>query len=310
MAITNFIPELWEAAVQVPFEKALVYAQPSVVNRDYEGIIKQQGDTVHVTSIASPTIRAYDKTTDLTTEDLADSDSALVVNQGSYFSFRVNDVDAVQAAGNFRSPALTQAGVGLKDGLDQYVAGLFVNNGTSNDGVGPIPANRIGAVEVVNGGTGMAGAGQTLAFDVLIDLGERLDAQSVPTVGRYVVVPPKFRSALLRDERFTRVDASGDSEGLRNGIIGRAVGFDVLISNNQPAGSGSTQYINAGVAAAISVAQQILQTEALRAQNRFADIVRGLSVYGAKVFRPEGIATARATFAPGTGSISTVNVTP
>lgn len=300
MAITNFIPELWESAVQVPFEKALVYGQPSVSNRDYEGQIRQQGDTVHVTSIDSPTIRSYNKTTDLTIEDLTDSDSALVVDQGAYFAFRVNDVDAVQAAGDFRSPALNQAGIGIRDQTDQYLAGWFKNDGTAaidpghaTNKFGPIPANRLGTLTVYSNSSGTPGVGQFLAFDVLVELGERLDEQSVPTVGRFAIVPPAFHSALLRDERFTRVDASGTSEGLRNGLVGRAVGFDVLVSNNNPTDGAGNKYVNAGVPSALSMAQQILSTEALRAQNRFADIVRGLSVYGAKVFRPEGLATAR-----------------
>jgi hypothetical protein len=300
MAITNFVPELWESAVMVPYEESLVYGQPSVSNRDYEGQIREMGDTVHVTSIDAPTIETYSKTTNITVEDLTDSDSALVVDQGAYFAFRVNDVDAVQAAGNFRSPALTQAGIGIRDHSDTYLAGWFKNDGTAaidpghaTNKFGPIPANRLGALTVYSNSSGSPASGQFLAFDVLVELGERLDENSVPTVGRYAVVPPAFHSALLRDDRFTRVDASGTSEGLRNGLVGRAVGFDVLVSNNNPSDSSGNKYVNVGVPGALSMAQQILSTEALREQLRFADIVRGLSVYGAKVFRPEGIATAR-----------------
>lgn len=110
MPITNFIPELWSAAVQVPFEKTLVYAQGTVSNRQYEGQIREQGDTVHVTSIADPTVRPYDKSTDLTTEDLDDEQVSLTVDQGAYFSFRVNDVDRVQAAGDFQDRPPSEPG--------------------------------------------------------------------------------------------------------------------------------------------------------------------------------------------------------
>lgn len=274
MAITNFIPELWSAAVQVPFERSLVYAQGSVVNRKYEGQISQMGDTVHVTSIADPTIRAYDRTTDLTTEDLDDSSTSLVIDQGAYFSFRVNDVDRVQAAGDFQGPATQRAGYRLKDGLDRYVAGLYTE-----------AENQLGAVEVAKGALGGA-------YDVLVELSVALTQADCPTDGRYVVVPPEFHGVLQRDDRFVRVDASGTDQTLRNGIVGRAAGFDILLSNNAPTAEGGERVVMAGIPDAISVAEQITQTEALRAQNRFADIVRGLHVYGAQVFEPAGLATA------------------
>ncbi len=276
MAITNFIPELWSAAVQVPFERSLVYAQGSVVNRKYEGQISQMGDTVHVTSIADPTIRTYDKTTDLTTEDLSDSGTSLEIDQGNYFSFRVNDVDKVQAAGDFQGPATARAGYRLKDGLDTYVAGLYT---------GAQAANQLGTIEVAKDQSGTA-------YDILVELSVKLTQADAPTDGRYVVVPPEFHGVLQRDDRFVRVDASGTDQTLRNGIVGRAAGFDILLSNNAPAPAAGQRVVQAGIPDAISVAEQITQTEALRAQNRFADIVRGLHVFGAKVFEPAGVATA------------------
>lgn len=307
MAITNFIPELWSAAVQLPFEKALVFGQPSVVNRDYEGEIKQQGDTVNITTIGDPTIKTYDKTVDIEVEDLSDGTIKLLIDQGDYFAFRVNDVDKVQAAGDFQGPATQRAGYGLKDKVDRYIAG-FANLAVGSGG--PITANRLGNVSVVNGtGTGKPGAGQTTAWNVLVDLNQKLNEQSVPTDGRYVIVSPSFYSALLMDPRFTRVDASGTSEGLRNGIVGRALGFDVLMSNNTVSAS-SRNLIVAGVPGALSFASQIVETEALRSEKRFADIIRGLHVYGAKITRPEGIATANAEFVPGTGVDTVVTTAP
>lgn len=275
MAITNFVPELWSAAVQVPFERSLVYAQGSVVNRKYEGQITQMGDTVHVTSIADPTIRTYDKTTDLTTEDLDDSSTSLVIDQGNYFSFRVNDVDKVQAAGDFQGPATARAGYRLKDGLDTHVAGLY----TAADA-----ANQLGSIEVAKNQSGTA-------YDILVELSVKLTQADAPTDGRYVVVPPEFHGVLQRDDRFVRVDASGTDTTLRNGVVGRAAGFDILLSNNAPTVAGE-RVVQAGIPDAISVAEQITQTEALRAQARFADIVRGLHVFGAQVFEPTGLATA------------------
>ena len=124
-----------------------------------------------------------------------------------------------------------------------------------------------------------------------VKLSEKVNMQSVPTTGRWVVVGPKTYSALLMDPRFTKVDESGTAEGLRNAIVGRAIGFEVMVSNNAPSTSGRELAI-AGVPGAFVFASQLVETEALRDPSRFRDIVRGLNVYGAGVVRPEGIATA------------------
>lgn len=307
MAITNFIPKLWSAAVQVPFEKSLVFGQPTVANRKYEGMIRSQGDTVNITTISDPTIRAYDKTTDITVEDLTDGNLKLLIDQGDYFAFRVNDVDRVQAAGDFESPATQRAGFGLKDKVDLYIASLF--NLTAANG-GPHNDNRLGNVSVINGtGTGKPGAGQTTPWNVLVDLQNRLNKKSVPTDGRYAIIDPDFLSALEHDPRFSRVDASGSPETLRNGLVGRAAGFDILVSNNTVKAA-SRSLVVAGIPDALSFANQLTETEALRTEGRFADLVRGLNIYGAKITRPDGVATANCEYVAGTGVDTVVTTAP
>lgn len=290
MAITNFVPELWSAAVQVPYEKALVFAQPNVVNTDYEGQIRQMGDTVHVTSVGAPAVRTYTKGTPLTFDELTDTGTDLIIDQGDYFGFRVHDLDRTQAAGNFQGPATDGAGIGMRDKVDKFVAGLFQP--------GALTANKLGRLSVVDGDPAQAIAGTSVAaYNVLVKLREKLDKQSVPTEGRYVVVTPEFISALLQDKRYTDLSASGSSAALLNGQVGRASGFEVLVSNNVQTvgGAGADKddmVICAGVPGAVSYANQLTEVEALRDANHFGDLVRGLNVYGAKVFRPEGIATA------------------
>ena len=296
MAITNFIPELWSAAVKMPFEKALVFGQPTVANRDYEGTIKQQGDTVNVTTISDPTIKTYDKGSDIEIEDVSDANIKLVIDQGDYFAFRVNDLDRVQAAGDFQSPATQRAGFGLKDEVDKFIASQFAKTAASGG-----PKNALGAQKVINGvGGNTPGTGQLTAYDVLVKLANALNKESTPTDGRYVIIDPDFLAALQHDPRFSRVDASGTSETLRNGIVGRALGFDVLISNNTTDG-----LAYAGIPGALSFANQLTEVEALREQKRFADVVRGLNVYGAKIFHPEGLATAKCTFEDSTAGATT-----
>jgi len=284
VAIENFIPELWASAILDPYLKSLVFGQPTVVNTDYEGELQAQGDTVHVTTVGYPTISSYDKSTDIDIEDLSDTGQDLTVDQGDYFAFRVNDVDKVQAAGNFQSDAMNLAGYGLKDTVDQFIAAKFLTD--------PATANKLGNVTVLDDDPRNITTGEITAWQVLVKLEEALDKQSVPTDGRYVVISPAFRSALQMDRRFTSQNESGTTDTLRNGLVGRAASFDVLVSNNIAQDSLGRDVISAGVPGAISFVSQINSVEAFREQKRFADVVRGLNIYGAKTFRPEGIATA------------------
>jgi hypothetical protein len=278
MAITNFIPELWEAAVQEPFYRALRFAQAGVSNSDYEGEIRQRGDTVHRTTLGNPTIRSYDKTTNITVEDVSDDQLTLNIDQGDYFAFRVNDIDRIQAAGDFQSPATRQAGHGLANKQDAYVAQVMAD--------GAATGNKLGAVTVADASD---------AYDLLVDLATVLDESDAPEEGRWCGITPAFRGLLRKDPRFV---ATGDSvaAGARlNGQVGEAAGLRLFVSNNAPEGSDSERIIIAGIEPATTVADQLLDTEALRSELRFGDLVRGLHVYGAKVWHEDGLATAEVT---------------
>lgn len=284
MAITRFRPEIWSAQLLVGLRKSLVYGGPGIVNRDYEGEIRQAGDTVRITSISDPTINDYvANSTTIVPETLTDAQRTLLIDQCKYFAFEVDDVDARQAIGNVIPEAMSRAAYKLADIADQFIAGLYT---------GVQSANIATAV------TSIVAATDTtwhLAYDaVLVPLKVVLDEANVPTMGRYVVIPPWLHGIMLRDPRFVRVDESGTSEGLRNGQVGRAAGFDILLSNNVPV-NGAVYTVQAGISTAITMAEQINKTEAYRPQDSFGDAVKGLALYGAKLIRPDCIATCAVT---------------
>lgn len=281
MSVESFIPELWDAAIQEPFEKNLVFTQPTVANRKYEGELKQKGDKVHIQKIGTPKVKKYNKTQGIDVDELETTVTDLTVDQNDYWAFRVHDVDKAQTAGDFQGPAAEAAAIGIRDECDKHAA----------KEISKAAKAKLGQLTVVNDEPSKAGDGQITAYKALVKLSTALNSESVPTTGRYVVIGPKTHAALLMDPRFTRVDASGTSEGLRNGIVGRAVGFDVLISNNIPSTSGR-ELVIAGVPQAFSFVEQLVETEALRSQTHFGDIVRGMILYGCAVTRPEGLATA------------------
>ncbi|GAA1395171.1 P22 coat protein - protein 5 domain protein [Catellatospora coxensis] len=277
MSIQRFRPEIWSAVLLQATETALVFGSPLVVNRDYEGDISQAGDTVHITNVGDPTVSDYSSGDTLTYEDLQDAGQTMPIDQQQKFAFKVDDIDKRQAKGDVMGVSMKRAAYRMAKRKDSYIAGLYT---------GVVSANAIGTTSITTG---------TLAYDNIINLGVKLDEADVPEDGRYCVVPAWYYGLLLKSDLFVRVDASGGSQGLRNGLVGMVDNMPIIKSNQCINVTGDDYIVQAGHNSAISFAQQILQTEALRLQSTFADAVRGLDVYGAKLIRPDHIATLTAS---------------
>lgn len=280
MAVDTFIPEVWHADLMVALRKAQIFGQSGVINRDYEGDVAESGDTVHIGSLAAPTISTYTKNvTAIDPQTLTTTDQTLVIDQSKYFAFEVDDVDArqVKASGQLLNKAASDAAYGLSDIADAFLAGLM----TANAG------NVIAAGDA---------ATSDAAYKIVLALKVKLDRAKIPTGNRFLIVSPEFYALLLQDARF--IDASKYGDGgatIRNGEVGRVLGFDVMVSLNLPAGTAGTNpevsnFVVAGHSMATTFAEQINKVEAYRVQTSFSDAIKGLHLYGAKVVRPEALA--------------------
>lgn len=274
MAVTTFIPELWSARLLYALEKA--HVATNLVNRNYEGEISNHGDTVHINTIGAITVKSYTKNTDIDApETLTTTDQTLVIDQAKYFNFQVDDVDKVQAAGELVDTAMGRAAYALADVSDAYLLGVIA--------AGAAAGNTIGSAAAPIALTG------SNVYENIVKLKTKLDKANVPNTGRTIVVPPDVHSLLLLDDRFAKSTATAGQEALINGLVGRIAGFDVYMSNNVKTGTGTdtgkTPYfeITAQITDATTYAEQIIKTEAYRMESRFADAVKGLHVYGAKV---------------------------
>lgn len=285
MALSRFVPELWSTRLIRHLDKALVYAQPGVINRNYEGEIRNQGDTVHISQIKDITVGPYTKGTPVSYQAAdAGKTADLVIDQAEYFAVEVEDIDRVQANVNLMDQSVRRGAYALADHVDQYVAQF--------------------AHDVADAGNVIEGDVSTAAkaYETLVDLEVKLDEQNVPSQGRFAVIPPWFHGLLLKDDRFVASGAAMGDTRLRNGVVGEAAGFTLLKSNNVPdsttaSGSGSGApgedvLILAGSDQGITLATQITETEALRSQDQFSDLVRSLLVFGGVLVNEDELAVA------------------
>jgi N4-gp56 family major capsid protein len=272
MAISTFVPTIWEARLLAHLDKNLVFG--NLCNRDYEGDITAYGDTVKINQISDITVKDYVKGTKITVDDVDGTPTTLKIDQQKYFAFKVEDIDKAQANVNLVDGSMQRASYALRDTIDSYIASFHEKAG----------------ITVGDDTTPQSITSAAKAYEALVDLKGELDVKNVQSSGRFVVVPAWFYGYMLKDARFVSAGTSKTDTTLANGLIGSAAGFSIYQSNNIVNTDGSKYKIMAGTTQAISFAQQILETESLRMQDNFSDMIRGLLVYGAQVVQPKALA--------------------
>lgn len=279
MALDNFIPEIWSNRLLTRLARAFVYGQAGIMNRDWEGEITRVGDTVRIQSVGPVTTFDYTKDSDMPTpEALTDAAQLLTIEKSKGFNFAVDDIDRAQGNPAVMDEAMREAAYALRNVADSYAAGKYTDVAAGNFiGSDAAPKDDLGT-------TGKA-------YEYLVDLGTLLDESDVPSDGRWTVVPPWYHGLLLKDDRFVKAGTGASDAVLRNGQVGEAAGFAILKSNNVPSTTSTTAFkVLAGHSMAWTFAEQINQVEGYRPERRFADAVKGLHLYGAKVVRPNAIA--------------------
>ncbi|SUP42256.1 phage capsid protein [Veillonella criceti] len=271
MAISNFIPTLWEGRLLAHLDKNLVFA--NLCNRDYEGDITSQGDRVKINQIGDITVKDYKKNTDIAVEAIDGEQIELIIDQSKYYAFGVEDIDKAQANVELVDRAMERAAYALADTVDRFIASM----------------HKEAKIKVGDDTTPIVITPES-AYENLVDLKTALDDENVPRTGRFAVVPSWFEGMMLKDARFVAAGTTATDDKLANGFIGKAAGFDLYTSNNIVSTAGGKYKILAGNSSAISFAQQLVETEALRQEKRFADLIRGLLVFGAKVVQPKALA--------------------
>ena len=195
--------------------------------------------------------------------------------------------------------ALTEAG------SDELLASMKLKKGSfTNITTGSAGEHSIPLTPRLPGATALPTATASPLM-VIARMGRLLDTQFVDSAGRWLVVDPIFVE-MLKDEDSRMLNGDFGGSGLQNGlVINNLHGFRVYVSNNLPkvgTGPGTSGTANqntdfgvivAGHDSAVATAQQITKTETYRDPDSFADIVRGMHLYGRKILRPEGIVTAK-----------------
>lgn len=274
MAITHFIPTVWNASILENFHENTVAA--ALANREYEGNATS-GNVVRITGLTDVAVKNYatgagspavPRTT--AADAVADSSQDLLINMEKSFDFYIDDIDRVQAAGSM--DAFTRsAGMALAEDADKFILATAVSAAT-------VLADDENTT--MDSGDG--------ALQVIRDLRKAMNKAHVPQSQRALVINAEFEAVLLdASSRIMNAADSGSTAGLRDAAVGRLLGFDIYVSENLP--TTDVAQALALYTPALAYVSQVEKTEAMRAQDKFADRLRGLHVYGGKVIRPAGV---------------------
>ena len=276
----NWLPAIYSQKVQKFFRTASVVED--ITNTDYAGEIEAYGDTVNIIKEPTISVASYTRGGQINIQNLADDQLQLVVDQANAFAFKVDDIEERQAHVNWEALATSSGAYALKDSYDENVIAAMVSGaGTTvgSDGSGTDSG---------------FGSSETAPTDILANAAKRLHAADVPTDNRWFLGTPEFYEQLGQASA-KLMDASVTGDGtspLRNGSVlnGLVNGFKLYMTNNFAASSTSNYYkVLYGHMSSTATANAIAKTEVVRDPDSFADIVRGLHVFGRKVLRSEAL---------------------
>jgi len=294
----NFIPEIWSGKLIENFYDATVLA--AISNTDYEGEIRNQGDTVNIRTQPNITIRDYVKGQNLVVENPDKPKLQLLIDKGEYFACVEDDIDKVQSDVKLMDMWSKDASEQMKVKIDQRVlTDILPDIGTYNKGLTAgqqSAAFNLGSTASPLTVTKDGAGGTTSVVDLIVDLGTVLDEANCPEQGRFVVIPARM-AGLIKKSELKDASITGDSMSpIRNGRLGMVDRFTLYVSHNVNVSSSKYSLI-AGTKMGFTFASQMTEMETIRSETTFGDIIRGLQVYGYKVVKPEALATAVCTFA-------------
>jgi len=276
-----FSPTIYSKKVQKQFRRTAV--AEAITNNDYFGEIKNMGDSVKIIKEPEITVSAYARGTQLTPQDLEDSDFYLIVDRANSFIFRVDDIEKQQSHVNWMELASDRAAYDMSMVYDRdilgYMSGYEYNETTklwtarttpvgskaeaTADDDELLGTHKLTRASFVAAGAstdsivmGVSGTYDATPLGILNRMSRLLDEQNAPQDGRYVVIDPIFAEK-LKDEnsKFINNDymANQNAGGqLTNGklVQTKIRGFEIYQSNNLPKIGGGPGVIDADGSAA------------------------------------------------------------
>lgn len=286
MAFESWKPEVIAADVQHQLEKSLVYGQPGVINRNYEGDV-QFAKSVRIVGVGSVTVKDYTQNSDMDDPDtVLDTSLEMTIDYDKYFNFKISNKDQAQTRIDIIAENNKEAAYAIRDAIDSVIASLYTDASASNligtDAAPKTPNLTQGDASNI--------------YNLIEDCGVALSESKVPLEGRWMIVPPRFAGLIRKDLKLTAAAPQIAQPGMLNGSITRLGGFSIMESHNVPNTAGAKYKIMFGTSKAMTFASQVNDVRIMDMEKQFAKKVDGEYVFGCKVVRPECLGVMTVSF--------------
>lgn len=288
--VTAFVPEVYSQKL-ASMEKKLTNFKNDFTNRNWEGEIKKFGDTVRISSPDPDNITIGEGVV-ATPSGATPTQLTLVIDKSKNFSFKFNDIEQAQSQFDMISGYNSVAMQKLEEAICLELQEEIFSN-TDIETYGTVASPTAITTSTV--------------YDFVVDLKVKLTEKSVLSSNGYYMfkgnnedpkevapllcVTPKVYGMFLKSTHLTHPTVAGDDilkSGQRQQIAGFDISQDTQLSNVTGATASKFPYV-AGTKMGITFANQYTKVEKLRDPDSFADIVRGLELYGYKVVHPKSL---------------------
>lgn len=273
-----FIPEVWAKDIQENRRKKLVALK--LIDHQYESGILNQGDTVHITSIAPLTASAITPGSPIVPVANTEVEQTLVIDQYYGTGVEIQDMLKKQSTYDLRAPYVSEISYALAKAIDSDILAEWTNATTGNK-----------QTAVAN-----------LTFNGLVDAHGLLDQADVPQDGRALVVNALGLADLRKLAEFTMYDKTGkaglvtnDADAENPGLVGSIYGAPVYMTNQVTVAGGSAKNLlihRSAIAAAVQIKPEI---EYDRDILKKTDIITGSALWGVKTVRPDHMVVLQRT---------------
>lgn len=251
------IPEIWSAKMYQELRNDVMFA--NIFSREYEGEIRNFGDTVNVQQIVAPT-------GEIITDDKAQFNSstmqvnriAITANKRASAAFEFTDMAQLQSMA-FQQDAQEALLYAIRLKLESDIIAALVPSPSAPDhDIAPASASDLAAADL--------GSIRTL-----------LSAAKVPVSNRKLLLAPSYYGDLLSKTQVTSSDfVAGNSA--QAGVISQFMGFEIMEHNLLSADVGYAVHPSA----LLLVMQQDIRIKIsdLHSQNKYGYLLSADMVYG------------------------------
>lgn len=267
MSYQNFIPTVWAEAINRELEREHVFIADT--NRQYEGSVSKQGDSVRILGVGKPTIKTQvGKEITLTgAEKVADQSITLNINHVATFDYEIDDIDKRQAVGGLMEALSKETSEGLADVMDKFVANMSLDKQAVVFNAAATTITKDNILETID--------------SMLVKL---LENDVKRTANITLTLPPKH--IMLLKQAYVHLDTD-NSVMLKNGVVGKYNGITIKESNNCAKDSSGNYMVQLKTNRAIAFVNPMTHIEPYRPEKKFSDAVKGFILYDGIIARPK-----------------------